>query len=375
MQMPAGPLCASGICVLPPGKNDLNRRQKYKHMMKPKRVNQTAIAKATGVSRATVSLVLRGGVGASAETSGKVFAMAEKMGYRPNALVHSIRSGKSRTVGVLIHPHDSYWTSVLEGIHDRLIESDHLPLILWNNEHIQNRGEEYAVRQIHRLLDRWVDGVILWPHFATLYAEHLREFEKRNIPLVTVDHTVPKLTADTVECNESQIGALAVSHLAGLQHKAFLIISGPENVGWADERCRLFKKEITRIRGSSVEILRVPYRTDYSKTIANILKKNREITAVLAGTDHLATQAYKAAAMLGLKIPSQLSVVGVGDLNFAEILSPTLTTVRQDGYSVGQKAAQVELERGWGLLSGAPRSFDVPVQFVERNSTAARPGL
>ena len=113
-------------------------------MSKPKRLSQSAIAKATGLSRATVSLVLRGGSGPSEATQAKVISAAKRLGYQPNDLVHSIRSGKSRTVGVLAEPHDSYWRDVCYGIHDRLIESNHLPLFLWHNhqtsQHAQRRG-------------------------------------------------------------------------------------------------------------------------------------------------------------------------------------------------------------------------------------------
>lgn len=344
------------------------------HMLKPKRLNQVAIAQATGVSRATVSLVLRGGEGAAADTKEKVLAAARRMGYRPNALVHSIRSGKSRTVGVLVHPYDSYWTNVLEGIHDRLIEAEHLPLVLWNNEHIKgDHGEDYAVKQIHRLLDRWVDGVILWPEFATLYGEHLREFERRNIPVVTIDHTVPKLTADTVECDEAQIASLAISHLAAHKHRSFLVVSGPVNVGWADARIELMLKEIENVPGASAEILRIPYNSNVSSLITPILQKKPAITAIVACTDHFASEAYKAASTVGKTIPQEISIMGVGNLAFSNILQPPLTTIEQDGYAVGQKAAQVELERGGGIISGPPKLYKVPVRLIKRESTADAP--
>lgn len=345
-------------------------------MAKPKRPNQTAIAKATGLSRATVSLVLRGGSGPSEATQAKVLAVARRMGYQPNELVHSIRSGKSRTVGVLVQPYDSYWRDVCYGVHDRLIEAHHLPLFLWNNDRPNN--EEYGCEQIRRLLSRWVDGVILSPNFADLYASHLHEFQTRNIPLVIIDHTAAQGAADSVGSDERQIAELLVNHLTRLNHRQILIVSGPQGLGWADKRATALKDELAKVSGGVGHELRVPLEPlepnempEIATMIAAALRQKPEITAVIAGTDRMAKSVYKAAAELKWSIPGRLSVVGVADLNFSAVLSPPLTTVRQDGYAIGRQAAQIELERSAGLLSGAPRTYQIPATLIERGSTAA----
>ncbi|MEZ0296567.1 MAG: LacI family DNA-binding transcriptional regulator [Candidatus Methylacidiphilales bacterium] len=348
-------------------------------MPQPKRLNQQTIAKATGVSRATVSLILRGGIGSSESTRARVLAMAEKMGYRPNALVQSIRSGKSRTMGVLVPPHDSFWQNVCYGIHDRLTESDHLPLFLWDSEHHDLPREQYALQQIHRLLDRWVDGVILWPEFAKFYAKHLHEFERRNIPVVIIDHIMPELAVDTVSCDERQIARLIVPHLTALGHRDILVVSGPEHLGWADDRCAALQREAEvyadgprQDEALTLRFLRIPFGSDVTAQILNALQDFPGCTAVIGCTDHLANKAYRAAHQMGYIIPQDLSVIGVGDLTIAPILSPPLTTVRQDGYAVGVKAAQAGMERSAGLLTGPARRYTIPVQLIERNSTASR---
>jgi LacI family transcriptional regulator len=329
-----------------------------------------AIAKALGVSRATVSLVLRGGGGASEETQAKVLAMARKMDYRPNALVHSIRSGKSRTVGVLVAPHDSFWKDVCYGIHDRLSEADHLPLFVWDTKR-QPDDNERALQQIHRLLDRWVDGVLLWPSLADIYAEHLHEFERRNIPLVAIDHTVPKLTADIVKNDEKMIAKLAVDHITELGHRHILVLPGPPHFLWADQRHDDISSLLKKVKGVNQHTLRPKFGDNVVEAVVQMLQAHPEITAVIAGTDHLAGMVYRATAQLGLTIPTDLSVIGVADLDFVSYLKPALTTIRQDGYEIGYKAAQVELERSAGILIGPPRSYEIPVKLVVRASTSA----
>lgn len=344
------------------------------HMSKPKRLNQTAIAKATGLSRATVSLVLRGGTGPAEATRNKVYTAARRMGYQPNELVHSIRSGKSRTIGVLVQPYDSYWRDVCYGIHDRLIEAGYLPMFLWNNDRPNN--EEYGCEQIRRLLSRWVDGVILSPNFADLYASHLHEFQTRNIPLVIIDHMAAQGAADSVGSDETQIAALSVAHLRRLGHRQILIVSGPEGLGWADKRANAIKAEVEKIEGGTPHLLRVPLEPlepnempEIAQMIAAALRQKPEITAVLAGTDRIAKSAYRAAQELQWAVPGRLSISGVADLNFSALLTPSLTTVRQDGYAMGRQATQFVLERTAGLLTGAPRVAQIPVTLVERGST------
>jgi LacI family transcriptional regulator len=346
-------------------------------MPKPKRLSQAAIAKSLGVSRATVSLVLRGGSGSADETKKRVLAAANTMGYRPNALIRSIRSGKSRTVGVLVQPQDSYWREVCYGIHDRLIESEHLPFFLWNNDHLESGSEEYSLKQIHRLLDRWVDGVIFWPFFAALYKQHLEEFQNRNIPLVAIHHALDNVQADVVESDEAQIADLAVTHITELGHREILVIAGPKGMHWSDSRADAIFAKLKVGPDVVVHDVRVhPGARYYAQATAEVtaaLRAHPNVTAVIASIDKYAQCTYQAAAALGWKIPDRLSVLGIADLDFAATMSPPLTTVRQDGYAIGRRAAQVELERSTGLLLGSPRRYREPGKLVSRQSTAKVP--
>jgi LacI family transcriptional regulator len=342
-------------------------------MSKPKRLSQASIAKSLGISRATVSLVLRGGQGASEETKTRVLAAANQQGYRPNALIHSIRSGKSRTVGVLVQPQDSYWREVCYGIHDRLIESEHLPFYLWNNDRLSSGSEEYSLQQIHRLLDRWVDGVIFWPFFADLYKQHLPEFQNRNIPIVAIHHVIDNVQADVVESDETQIAELAVKHLVELGHREILVVAGPKGIHWADSRADAMFAHLAQINDAVVHEVRIhPGARHYAAATVAVTEAMRArpgITAVIACTDKFAQNAYEAAATLGWEIPARVSIIGVADLDFAAVMSPPLTTIRQDGYAVGRRAAQVELERSTGLLIGPPRCFREPGLLITRRST------
>ena len=333
------------------------------------------IAKAVGVSRPTVSLILRGGEGAAEETKRKVLEAAEQMGYRPNALVRGIQSGRSRCVGVLVNPSDSFWVSVLYGIHDRLIEEDHIPIMLWDTLQPGKDKGEYALQQIHRLVDHWVDGVILWPYFAELFASNLAEFSKRNIPLVAINHDLGvEMAADMVSSDEKSGAVLALNHLYALGHRRILWVSNRKGTTWSKERCEAMQEAARDFPQLKLDIIHTTKENFDEGELARRLKLKNRPTALVAATDKFyLSRISPIIAKLGLRIPKDLSVMGTTDLDIAARMNPPLTTIRHDGYQMGRKAAELELHRSMGVLSGAAIRYNLPVELMVRASTGPAP--
>ena len=196
-------------------------------------VSQKRIAEAAGVSQPTVSLVLSGRYVISDDTRKRVLEAAETLKYRPNLLVRGMQTGKTRVIGVMAPPFDSFWSDVLYGIHDTLSAADHVPMMVWTTHEGRHRrkgphpGPEHSLQQINRLLDRRIDGVILWPPFATYFHDHVNEFSSRDLPIVTIDHVLPpEFHSDCVSSDE-QAGTSAVAkHLYDLGHRKFAHLSG-----------------------------------------------------------------------------------------------------------------------------------------------------
>ena len=201
-------------------------------------VNQKRIAEQAGVSQSTVSLVLSGRRVSSDETSQRVLKAAERLRYRPNLLVRGIQTGKTRMIGVMMPPFDFYWSEVLYGIHDVLTDADHVPITLWTAHTGATPRQRNApgdeLLQIHRLLDRRVDGVILWPPFSQAFSEHVNEFSSRNLPVVTIDHELPpEYNADYVGSDEASGGRMAAKHLYDQGHRRMGHLAGPPVATWA----------------------------------------------------------------------------------------------------------------------------------------------
>lgn len=333
-------------------------------------VSQSAIARRAGVARTTVSLALRGGEGLNPETVARVMEAASELGYRPNNLVSAIRSGRTRMIGVMVPPFDSFWADVLHGIHDGLIDRDYVPLALWSKYRQPQTDEALELRQIERLIDWRVDGAILWPWFANLYHTHISDLKRRDLPLVTIDSELPgSFHADAVLSDEA-LGADAIAeHLLGLGHREILHFGGPASETWSRDRRACFEAAIRRTPGVKLHLVELPMAAPRIALMKEALAALPGVSAVYCATDGIAEEVYEIAAEMGRTIPGELSVIGYGNVDFGSRLMPPLTTVRHRPYRMGQAAAKLVIERIEAEKPMASRIERLAVEFVPRQST------
>ena len=335
-------------------------------------VSQSAIARHAGVARTTVSLALRGGEGLNPDTITRVIQAAEILGYRPNNLVNAIRSGRTRMIGVMVPPCDSFWSEVLHGIHDGLTERDYVPLALWSQHRMSQADEAQELRQIERLTDWRVDGAILWPRFANLYHTHISDLKKHDLPLVTIDSILPDFChADAVLSDEAWGAGAVAAHLLALGHREILHFGEPASESGSQDRRACFAEEIRRAPGVKLHLVELPLTQPRQGLIRDALSGLHGVTAAYCATDEIAEEVYEIATAIGRKIPENLSVIGYGHLDFGTRLNPPLTTVRLPPYRMGMVAAKLVMDRIEAESQAAPHIERVAVEFVPRQSTAA----
>lgn len=280
-------------------------------------------------------------------------------------------------IGVMMPPFDYYWSEVLYGIHDVLTLADHVPITLWTvhaGATLRRRSGtgDNELDQIHRLVDRRVDGVILWPSFAQLFVDHIHEFSSRNLPVVTIDHQLPpEFNADFVGSDEASGGRMVAAHLYSLGHRRMGHLAGSSVASWALARRKAFEDAVREMPGTSVITLEAPAgETGLSITQAReFLSQSDRPSAIFGACDLYAKTIYQAAGELNLNIPRDLSVVGFSDDDFACEMSPPLTTVRQPAYEIGCRAAELILGRSMGSIRDRGRHEELPVSLIVRESS------
>lgn len=330
------------------------------------------IASECRLSVATVSRILRRTDQCSHMTRVRVIAMAEAMGYRPNLLVQGIQSGRTRTIGVMVPLGDEFFGKIANGIHNGLVAHDNVPIFVWPKPGNLPTQPTDELAQLHRLIDRRVDGIILRPNRDNIDDEYLSEVWHRNLPLVAVDRALGNTRADYVGTDDEFGARLAAEHLLSLGHCRFAHLAGPEQVTTAALRRRGFESTVGTKRGTTFV-----WETDESfghrsfDAALRLLRKTPRPTAIFCANDYQLPGLYRAAASLQIDIPRDLSVVGFADLGIASYLSPAATTIRQDPEAIGQAAAELLLNRIGGLCSDKMAiSSRLKPELVIRNSTA-----
>ena len=348
-------------------------------MTKPKIPRLKDVAQEAGVSLSAASRILRGDVDRfNEDTRMRVWDAAQRLGWRQNLLVRGVQTGQTSTVGVMMPPFDSFWVGILSGVHMTLAAEDYLPITVWAGDAqkvpSQTPEDDEGLGQISRLLDRRVDGLIMWPVFAVAYYQHFRELRDRRVPVVVIDHEYsPERIADCVETDEEEAAHSVAEHLIQLGHRRLACLSCGEASwqAWAPRRRGHFETSVRQHPDCEVQSWKLNADSQNGLEVARQILTEFRPTAVFAVTDHEAVYVYQAADELGLRIPRDLSVVGFADLDFAATLSPPLTTMRQQPKEIGRQAARLILDRIHGTIPDSdPTTIRVAADLIVRHSTA-----
>lgn len=335
------------------------------------------VAKSANVSLAAASRILRGDREEfGEETCCRVLEASRQLGWRRNLLVNGMQTGRTQTIGVMIPPYNSFWVSVLSGIHDALAEYKYLPITVWvgslgDMPHFEKEEGE-GLRLINSMLDRRVDGLIMWPPFGVAYYHHFPEFVERRVPVAVIDHN--STVADSVGTDDEQAASVVAEYLLNLGHRRIACLSSREapSQTWAVKRRKSFEVAVARCPGAQVQSWRLNSQGSNGVEVAReLLQDKLRPTAVFTVSDHEAIFVHQGAAELNLRIPRDVSLVGFADLDFAATMNPPLTTMRQRPQEIGRLAAKLIVDRIDGVLSAVdvPTTINVTADLIVRSST------
>jgi DNA-binding LacI/PurR family transcriptional regulator len=321
------------------------------------------VAAKAGVSQPTVSLVLSRNPTArvSAVTRERVLRAAEELGYQPNVVARSLVRRRSYAIGLVVPDlANQFFAHVVSGAQRVAVEEGYAVLLC------EQRGT--AIDQhLEALRARQVDGLILDAAGAASIPEELLN----GINVVLIDQ--PSERWPGVVSDAEGAGRMAAEHLFGLGHSRIAFIGPSADVHTFRMRERGFAKAL-RAAGATLDsdlVRRAP------ATVAGGIAAMRALlalpkppTAVFCANDLLALGAYKACGQASVQIPRDVSIVGCDDIEFAQLVTPELTTVAVPARELGARAARL-LARD---LAGDPappsqRGRMLPVKLIVRGST------
>lgn len=335
-----------------------------------KRPTISDVARESGVSLSTVSLVLNNNPRVTPSTRARVLAAMDKLGYQPNIQARALASRISRTLSVVV-PHlnhvfaDIYFGEIVSGIYDRCVEFGYrMMLDIANRRFVKQR--EY----INILRSRRADAMLFIA--SSVEDAYLHEFEDSPFPFLLVNHYFPNMSLNYIMVDYRQSARLAAQHLVGLGHRKIGIIAGTNTYTGRAYRDTFIAA--CRLRGCDPEDLPwVDGGKEWSQqggydAAARLLKSRPDLTAIMAGNDRLAIGAIRYIHDEGLRVPQDISVMGVDDIPQAAYTTPALTTIRHPLYDLGRRAAEIAILLFRSEMASA--SEVMPVELVVRQSTA-----
>jgi LacI family transcriptional regulator, repressor for deo operon, udp, cdd, tsx, nupC, and nupG len=327
------------------------------------------VARAAGVSTATVSRALRGLPNVNAATRDRVRRVAEELGYVASPSAASLASGRTRTIG-LISPWINRWffANVIEGA-ERALREQGFDVLLYTFEIDREAGR---TRVDPSVLRRRVDGILVVG--LPLEPDEVQALQGLGCPLVCIGWGGYGMV--TVRLDDRSTAVEATRHLLGLGHRRIGHITGaPDDVSpWSPpvDRAAGWRQAMSEAGVPVGPDLEVHGHFDTGggrESVHQLLDQAPDVTAVFAASDEMAMGAILGLRDRGLRVPEDVSVIGVDGHDMGELVG--LTTMAQAADEQGAEAARLVL----AMLGGQapPREIVFPTALVRRSSTAPPP--
>lgn len=291
------------------------------------------VAAAAGVSAQTVSRVLNDHPNVQESTRRRVLAVVEDLGYRRNNTARALVTGRSKTIGVLTLATNNYSRSSLAlGVELGAREAGYTVNSVTSSLSVQGLTDA-----VSRLVFQGVDGIIIAAPLQDA-AEKIGKITAR-IPTVNTDGS-SNMGDGKVGVDQDIAAVMATKHLLELGHKTVWHVAGP--VEWSDAASRLTSWRRT-LKEAGCEVppeLHGDWSPESGYQNGLILGRMPEVTAILVASDEMAFGVLRALSELGRRVPEDVSVVGIDDIDLAAFSSPPLTTIRQSFEDTGRRAVQ-----------------------------------
>jgi DNA-binding LacI/PurR family transcriptional regulator len=322
-----------------------------------KKFNIQEVAVYAGVSTATVSRVLNDYPFVKEETRRKVLKVIRDTNYQVNAVARNLRRRKTHSIGVIISNVLSAFYSVIAKAVEDIAIKNKFSTVLCNG----GDDPEKELGYLKVLHENRVDGIILSPTGRN--SSYLRFLVSSGIPVTVIDRTVEDLRCDTVLVNNREASCQGVRHLLQAGFRRIGCIAGPQDRLTGLERLRGYY-DAHEAEGVPVDerLIRIgDFLLESGKRETVSLLAEGGLDALFVANEDMATGAYVALIEKGLNIPDDIALIIFDDPEWASLVTPKVTAIRQPVYEAGSKAAELIFRR---ILEGATSTRRPPERIV-----------
>ena len=298
------------------------------------------IARELHISKSTVSRALHGHSDINEQTRNAVLEIARKLEYQPNLLAYGLAKNKSMTIGIIVPEFiNSFFPFVIIGAQEVANPAGYHVLICQSNE-----SYETEIANTNVLLSSRVDGLLVSLTGETPNIEHFKKFERAGIPVVYFNRVCKDTNVSKVIVDDYDGAFKGVVHLIENGCERIAHIAGPLNLQMSQNRLQGYLDALAQYNIAVDESLIVNYdlnplqATECAKHLFNLSNPPNGLFAV---NDPAAIAAMQVAKESGIKIPSQIAVVGFSNEPVSAFIEPGLTTLAQPMADIGRTAIQL----------------------------------
>ena len=325
------------------------------------------VARAAGVGTMTVSRVLNASQHVSKATAERVMRAVQQLDYRPNEMARSLRSARSRTIGLIVPGlNDSFYATCADSVNRVAQEHGYTVLLTTSNDDV---AREYSEARL--MLQRHVEGLVVVPADPRDCPFVLPEF--RSTPIVALDRPIGTPDAghclDTVVVQNHEGARQAVHHLIEHHdHQEILFLGYGAGLYTVRSRFEGYKEAMDQAGLETQESFDCSSSEAAVELLRHAIEKKR-VSAVFSGNNLVTRRVLYALLQLGVRIPEDIALIGFDDFELADLLHPALTVIRQPVAELGETAARLLFQKLRTEGAARPaKQLVLPVEFVQRHS-------
>lgn len=329
------------------------------------------IAKELGISPSTVSKALKGHPDISPDTKKAVRELVERWHYKPDPIALSLKSGLTKTIGVIVPEIVHYFFStVISGIEDLAYDKGYHVMFCQSNE-----SYEREVKAVETLMSSRVDGILVSLGKTTMNYDHFREIIKAGISLVFFDRVCEEIETDRVIVDDEKGAYDATRHLIETGCRNIVHLSGPQNLLIGKNRRNGFVKALEdyNMPWSSKNIVKCDTPEEAELIVPELLSRNNPPDGIFAVNDLTAAGAMKVIKEKGFRVPEEVSIIGFTSGMISDLTDPPLSSVMQPGYLVGKEAVQMLIRNIEKTNKDQPETMIIGTELLIKGSTRKKP--
>ena len=340
---------------------------------KKKEVTIYDLAKELNFSPSTISRALNNHKSIGKKTTKEIQKVAAKMGYRPNSIAASLRSNKSKTIGIMISRiNRPFVSSLISGVEDAARKADHNVIISQSNDKHENE-----VKNAKAMYDSRIGGLIVSLAMETTNTDHFQQFTDNNIPIVFVDRVPRDFNSYRVIIDNYAAGYRATKHLIDQGCKRIAHFAGAQHVNVYNLRKKGYLDALIENGIEVDENLLIDLETMSFEEGREATKKLLDLDippdGIFSSNDTAAVSAILCAKERGVKIPEELAIIGFNDDPISSIVEPSLSTVSHPAMKMGEISIQRILEHSDDNLGSSISEISMlDTEIIVRNSSRRR---